>query len=124
MNKLSWLIYFGDLSSNIKAVFITLAIISFLISLAVILYGADMKVYANPEGETWKRGHGFQICGLKWMALPAILLVVFAALPSRNTFYFIAASEIGEEAIQTETADKMVAAINRVLDKIGVEEKE
>ena len=53
-----------------------------------------------------------------WGGVSAIALVVVSlAVPSKDTVYAIAASEVGEEIVKSETAGKAVKALNAWLDK-------
>lgn len=47
----------------------------------------------------------------------AVCSVVFVFVPQKNTVYAIAASEVGEEVLKSETADKAMTALNAWLDR-------
>lgn len=101
MNSLSWLIYFADIVSNIQGVLVTLAILfgaGYIVSLIV----AVLEGLKRPK---------------HWFVTVAIVLGFCAAiLPSSKTVYAIAASELGEQVLVSNTGKKAVAALEAWLD--------
>lgn len=99
MNSLSWLIYFADIVSNLQGV---------LAAVSVVLVVAMLPA-TEGFSKTFK--------GLKLYVTIAILLGAIATiLPSKNTVYAIAASELGEQVLVSNTGKKAVAALEAWLD--------
>jgi hypothetical protein len=108
MNSLSWLIYFADVVDNLRAFFAVGIFIAAIGSL-VCLMGSFI--------EEWDVRYAVRgsICA-------ALIGLVISFVPRTNTIYAIAASEMGERALATPTADKAVRALNAWLDKQIVSE--
>ncbi len=112
MNDLSWLIYLADVAGELGWIF------SWLFGLSVIGGGITALIglplaEQNAEKATWKM----------WGRIMYSLVTVFfvtallnAFVPSRETVYAIAASEMGEEVLNSETGGKAVSALNAWLD--------
>jgi hypothetical protein len=135
MNTLSWLIYGADLAGNVQGASSVLCIggvagygLYRLVSAIEPDFSADPakrwdadlrehrrwpSLYAKPEGERPQPGK--RPVWIAWVV--SISLVLSVVTPSRNTLYAIAASEMGERALQTATASKAVQALNAWLDK-------
>jgi predicted permease len=115
------MIYFADVAGDLDwflgAIFI-IALITFVCCLGASFLlneeGADEKAWAIWREATWRSG----------LTLVASF-VIGGALPSQETVYAIAASELGETALKSETGNKAVEALNAWLDRQigGVEEK-
>lgn len=120
MNDLSWLLYLGDVAGSLGVAAVSTAILFLLMccgALILWLHGADFNEDAQKAAAIkwgWKR------------FFPAMLASTLIAvlIPSKQTIYLIAASEMGERTFQTETGKKALAALNRYLDTIGVETNE
>lgn len=103
MNDLSWLIYFAGVSENAGSVAaIGLLIIGVVTAFVVIFHAME-------EGSLWPPF---------WRTLGAWLALALVAslIPNRDTLYAIAASEIGEEVVKSETAGKAMKALDAWLD--------
>ncbi len=113
MNSLSWLIYLADVCDNVDWVF---SLITVLMTIAFIVWGLVGMAASDTETDPdfWK---GWRKIG--WVvpasALAAILLG--SVVPSKETIYAIAASEMGEKALNTQTGGKAVKALNVWLDR-------
>lgn len=103
MNDFSWLIYAAGISENLSAVFILGAIAA----MAWALFDAMLN-----DLETNK----FKVPRL---AIPTAVscALISSILPSSNTIYAIAASEMGEEVLQSATATKAMKALDAWLDR-------
>jgi len=131
MNTLSWLIYAAGVAENFHdtrgfAVFFgTLCTISLCVGAYVPIWNwaGRMKdhqrypsLYPNPPGDNPGRINGMiraaKMIGFSVIALMAAGVVV----PQKETVYAIAASEVGEEVIKSETAGKAMRALNAWLD--------
>jgi len=108
MNSLSWLLYIAGVVGNLGGVLIFFTIVLSLVSLVIAI------VYCDDYTEG--RAKGFKIAGL--MAGGAVFCIFLAAfVPSKETVYAIAASEMGEEVLKTPTAQKAFKALDVWLDK-------
>lgn len=126
MNSLSWMIYAADVVGGIG----NLAVGVVVASLAA--QGAFVGVYfANGDGNyiysTQDRDRTLasraqaRTTATKWLKrIPVIFgatLVIAAVIPSSSTVYAIAASEMGESALHSDTGSKAVKALNAWLDR-------
>lgn len=120
MNSLSWMIYLADVAGSVS----TIGIVAMILSLGGGIVAAiacavrtdfdnldrcrDEKISLAAAG--WRAGKGFFLTGL-------VIGAVLVPIPSREAVYAIAASELGEEALNTETGGKAVQALNAWLDR-------
>jgi phosphatidylglycerophosphate synthase len=115
MNSLSWLIYLADVSDNLDWFFFLIMLISligtFIWIVAAILAG-DTGDFGPDGWRKWRQIGCFLIA-------PSFFFGVICGslVPSKETIYAIAASQLGETALKTETGGKAVKALNRWLDK-------
>jgi hypothetical protein len=119
MNSLSWLIYLASLSGSVSGFFTFLAVMGAVFALlGTVLsvmwtdgsFGGDRKIKGYEEMR--QRGNYMLSRG-------SLVLVIFggvaAILPSSNTVYAIAASEIGERVITDETVKGLAADSTKAL---------
>lgn len=132
MNALSWLIYLAGVAENFHGasgflVFIgCLACVGFGVASHIPIWmWMDAKddhrryprLYPDPPGDN-PGPLGWMVRASVWGGVSAIALVVVSvAVPSKDTVYAIAASEVGEEVVKSETASKAIKALNAWLDK-------
>lgn len=117
MNELSWLIYaadvadsaggwlwFGGIAGGIVSI---VGAGAYAISLDESFDAEEAKPIRSFAGRLWK-----------W-SLPLLVfsVVVSVAVPGRETVYAIAASEMGERVLTSETGGKAVEALNAWLDR-------
>ncbi len=126
MNSLSWLIYLADIVGKLQGV--SWAFFAFLILIAGIIFLSttvnvaddipskwsrnynENTVYPSPSAEGWKK--------VKYFVFPTLFAAFLAVItPASSTIYAIAASEMGEEILKSETASKAQKALNAWLDK-------
>jgi hypothetical protein len=120
MNDLSWLIYFADLSGSTGVLAVATTIVSCIVIAFGVVYGGTIKDNWNGEfgDERWTRGHELQKFFLqKVVFIPIAAGLIAAVLPSRETVYAIAASELGEEIIKSPVATKAAKALESWLDE-------
>ncbi len=102
MNTLSWFLYFADVLANVQ---FTLVIIGSLLLLAYVFL--IFVAYVNED-----KFPKFSI------AIAAVCCMMAASvLPSKNTMYAIAASELGEETAKSAIGQKSLKAIEQWIDK-------
>lgn len=104
MNELSWLLYLGNVSGNLQIVF------GILVFMCIIII---FSIFAHSDIGQEKP--------VNWWPFPLILIPVFliliAILPSQSTVYAIAASQIGQKALEMPLANKAEQALESWLDK-------
>lgn len=116
MNELSWLIYAADVAGDANIV------CSFIFYAGFIA----LPIYALVKGAARAFNYDFHpdpvtpsIASLgKALWLPVVIAgVIGVAVPSSGTLYAIAASEMGEKVLNSETGGKAVEALNAWLDR-------
>lgn len=106
MNSLSLLLYVSEVLPNLSILLLIIGLLSFAvasISSLRLMEGGEF------EGESVKKS-----CKQLLMSL----LIVFTSLliPSKDTILLIAASEIGEEGINSEYGQEILSGLKEVLD--------
>ena len=111
MNRLSWLIYAADVCDSLSILlcfFVTIGVV-----LDVVVAACAFGRYVD-ERDDWCAPRRIAVCGL---ALVFTLGLLVAAVPSRETVLAIAASEMGEAALETPVASKAMRALDAWLDR-------
>lgn len=98
MNNLSWLIYFGGVCDGLEGLFVSLSVLGGLVVVIQSLNNEKLTI-------------------LPIVKLVPLLWVVAAILPTKDTVYAIAASELGEKVVASQLSDKAKKAIDAWLDK-------
>jgi hypothetical protein len=112
LNDLSWFIYLASVVSSIGVltfIVVVLSVLVFLAGLMVILYNTE-------EWDKSDRDTGMSLIkySITAFVVGSLLNIV---LPGRETIYAIAASEMGEELLNSETGSKAVKALDAWLDR-------
>jgi hypothetical protein len=112
LNALSWLLYLASVVSSID----TLAFIVAVLSVPVFLAGLMVILGNTEEWDKSARDTGTSMIkhSITAFVVGSLLLI---ALPGRETIYAIAASEMGEELLNSETGSKAVKALDAWLDR-------
>lgn len=109
MNNLSWFVYLADISQSL-----TVFAIIFLV-LSTIVFVIFALVYVNEYDADDRKELVERLVALKkgW-TIPLILLALFVVVvvPSKQTMYTMAASEMSEEAYKSEQGQKIVQALS------------
>lgn len=116
MNQLSWIIYLADVAGTAKGLCLTAVILSGVVFAAMAFAAMIMSFdsYGDDALKPWKDlGNRAK----KWAWVPAVAGLAMALVPSQGTLYAIAASEMGERALKSETGGKAVEALNAWLDR-------
>jgi hypothetical protein len=106
MNQLSWFLYFADVVSGLG---LTLGMLSFVCLFAGLVWLA-IRV------ETEQARPLILPIRLLIAAFPVGLLLA-NVIPGKNTMYAIAASELGEQVVTSDTGKKVASALEAWLDK-------
>lgn len=103
MNSISWLVYLADISQGISTL---LGFSAFVLAmfLGVLTAGVFIKGWAWPK--------------TRYYFLVGFLAFSAAIIPSKNAIYMIAASEMGERAINTELAGDVFFIIKKEIQKM------
>lgn len=100
MNSISWLLYLIDVISNVKG--LTIGAITISVMTGVALFATTLVT----EGDCLEWAGYWRI--VKWdVALLAVATIVGCVIPSQNTMYAIAASQVGEKLSQTEVVQTL-----------------
>ena len=106
MNNLSWFLYAADFLQSVSILLTFICILS-VISMCVFT-GMSLSARSNEEEFPYK---------LNYLWIPILMLaLITAAIPSKNTMYAIAASEMGEKAYSSKLGQKSMAAIEKWID--------
>lgn len=126
MNDLSWMLYLADISGNIG---VAGGVVTFAASIAGVATFAYVSGHIDIDNigskekrpvarSGWQASKGFFIAAI-------VAALVTIPIPSRDTIYAIAASEMGERALKTPIATKAGKALEKWLDdQIADEPKE
>jgi hypothetical protein len=126
MNELSWMLYLADVANSAGATFAAAGLLMFVWAIAVTIcrIAYTLKpIYARGTSyeEEWQRAADFwhsKTGSLTGLFLGAfLLLAVNVVIPSKETIYAIAASEMGEAVLDSGTASKAHKALDKWLDK-------
>lgn len=110
MNELSWMIYAADVAGTMNNLFVAAGCI--LLVGAGVFAGPVADIESNGLNSSSWRKHA------KRCAIGCAIVFTFAVfIPSQDTIYAIAASEMGEELLNSETGGKAVEALNAWLDR-------
>lgn len=118
MNSVSWFLYLADILSGIQffsgsigALAVILGVITTIASLA---HDKEDKSYYKPNEnfKTWESVIVFPLkflrpYGILGVVLGFVLMLVAIAIPSKETRFAIAASQVGEQIIQLEEVQEV-----------------
>ena len=126
MNDLSWMIYAADLVGGLDGTASGIAGIATLAGIGSTIgwfaLGSNPECYSFEDKEARVANHAASrqtlAKAIKWSLIgaPAAMLVA-SLIPSANTVYAIAASEVGEEVVKSPTATKAMKALDAWLDR-------
>jgi hypothetical protein len=111
MNNLSWMIYAADVAANV-ALIAEVTLFAGVIAGALCMIGSGALSDDDKDRLMLLRVFRRTIVPI---TCAAALLVMF--VPSETTIYAIAASETGEEVLNSETGGKAVQALDAWLDR-------
>lgn len=116
MNSLSWLIYLASVCDELRGVSVLITILG---AIATIVLAIHWKWRIDFDGREEEESAKKLFTGSFKMSAIAFAVAAFIVVlvPSKDTIYAIAASEIGEEVIKSPEASKARQALNAWLDK-------
>lgn len=110
MNSLSLVLYFADIAENIRGLFIFLMICMGLLTGGLIILCLVSRVACDWEGDPVK---------IRYPIYASVFFFLFAmvqiSIPSKDTIYLIAGSEIGEQVVKSPEAQQMFEDIREVI---------
>ncbi len=129
MNSLSWLLYWADVLPTVAHTVTVISALALIISVIILVlgitgfFGDEAKGLKQPDEYYSRRDYLYAInlaprFRKAWMFVALFFVTLSASLlvPSKETFYMIAASQAGEQAMQTPEFSKARAVINKFLD--------
>ena len=125
MNGLSWLIYLANVVGSFNVIVfvcLVLGIIAYFIVGMFFLFSDSPTIWSwdNKDDKLAKYqqqltySKTFLLRSPKYFVALALLAII---VPSQTTIYAIAASEVGETVLNSETGGKAVQALNAWLDR-------
>lgn len=124
LNELSWLIYFAKVLGEVASIsfmifsLLVIAILVFAIIWALNAFGCDS------EDEDAQNRSAKALKTIKTLARISVIVgIVGIFIPGERTVYLIAASEMGEQVLSTDTAIKLKKIIDYKLDEIIAQEE-
>jgi heme/copper-type cytochrome/quinol oxidase subunit 2 len=114
MNELSWMIYAAEVSGGAKSALLVGGIVSLVIGAVTAAVMSDTS-FETKEDAKATLARRDKVLRLLWVPMAMISVGIF--LPSGSTIYAIAASEMGEDILNSETGSKAVKALDAWLDR-------
>jgi len=114
MNSLSWFLYAADVIGSLNFFFGISGFVAGLAALALVVIGAIDRDCAYSEKEK-EKGKRKQWSGVKLAPVGAVFIFLACLLPSKQTMYMIAASEIGDRLSKTQAANEIATEANDIL---------
>jgi len=116
MNSLSWLMYTADVVAGIGGALALIVILGIgAVALRVIW---SMVTYSNYEDDQSLTAGKSTV--VKALTVVLIALLIDVLVPSKETVYLIAASEVGEQVVTSEEGKRVLGKIETWLDnKLG-----
>lgn len=119
MNTLSWFLYavnVMDVLPKVLMIFLSVLALALLGYTVTVIGASDMLKYSsNREYYLQIISHCKKVIK-KLLVLGSVLLILIPLIPSKDTLYAIAASELGEQVLESEVGLKAQAAIKAWID--------
>lgn len=111
MNELSWFVYIAQVLPNLGVTMAFSALISIVMMIGFYVYGMTARSDGTryPSLYPQARENGMKVLSTlhKIWWIPIVILFLSTLIPSKQTLYMIAASQIGEQVIQLEEVQKL-----------------
>ena len=117
MNSVSWFLYLSDVAGSLKTVTTTLLIALPIVGAFVLIFSPLIVMFLE-DGPEWVADKIKSILPplLKTAGVVWIFVCGFSVfIPSKNTMYAIAASEVGEKVIKTEAVQGIASDAQKAL---------
>ena len=114
MNSLSLLLYFAEFTDKLSTLlWIALCITFWLGGIVLVVWTKGWLEYLTDKAEE----NPFKVRPYYgwWTITLATLVVIFSVIPSRDTMYLIAASEVGEVVVTSDYSKELLAEIQKTL---------
>lgn len=120
MNSLSWLIYTADVVAKLGPLFGFAGVGCIIAGVVLAIIGKSPWSYyswtpADEKAESEKLRRSLGRGGPRLAVLGLCLCTFAAVIPSRNTIYMIAASEIGETVVTSPDAVEMMGDLRTII---------
>lgn len=112
MNSLSWLLYAADVAAGISG---SLTVIV-LVALFAAAFRVAMGICVYNNTEDYGDIQAAKPTVLKLFAVVLAVITVGSFVPSKETMYLIAASEIGEQVVNSDDAKRVMGKVETWLD--------
>ena len=122
MNTLSILLYLVDVlytTTGVLTVFLFFGWVGYAVgSLIYKMWGNDTWSYDDAEAraERKKAREWSPLPKQKWFWISGLVILFLTLVPSKDTFYLIAASEAGEAVVSTPEAKEIMIDLREILD--------
>jgi hypothetical protein len=117
MNDLSWFLYLAGVFGNLGQLLSILFVAGMIGAGFALVISGILRSLSYCDEDDIKRSHIFFGSALKIFLVAIISGVLCSVIPSRDTMYAIAASEMGEEALKSPIATKAGKALEAWLDQ-------
>lgn len=103
MNQLSWFLYIADVAGSLGKVAIAFGVVLTIVGLVgTAAWLISSTIRASDNDKSWDEWVILWSVPRKALPYGIALILVACVLPSRNTMYAIAASQVGEQVINSE----------------------
>lgn len=118
MNQLSQLLYAGNVAGNLGGFFVFFGILTLIYTIVCFIASFICDTEGSRYSDDEERARNMKFArNARRLALPGfvftfLLWTAAAFMPSQDTVYAIAASEMGESALKSETGSLATQALN------------
>jgi hypothetical protein len=123
MNSVSWFVYLADALANLKSALFGILFFGIPAAIAltvggIVIRSGDWSWVKDTDRKFWeeRRKQCASAAKVAWPVV-AVLVIVNIAIPSKNTMYAIAASEVGERVLKSEAAQEMASDATKALQQ-------
>lgn len=121
MNSLSWILYFVDVTYQVRGLLIAVMIVGWILYVIWRLFVGiwSSEIFSSDEEAVAERKRKAQLLPVlpsKWYFAATIAVsLLLTLIPSKDTVYMIAASEAGEYVVNTPEAQEMLGDLKNIL---------
>tara|TARA_Y100000780_G_C13669839_1_gene411956 strand:- start:1038 stop:1394 length:357 start_codon:yes stop_codon:yes gene_type:complete len=110
MNSLSWVLYLADIIGSFAN---TIGFFSFF----GIVFIFGLTLFFGFQCDTGDREAGTWTKPLGYLWIPILCFILISFVPSKQTIYMIAASEVGETVVNNPQTQSMVNDLSSLIQK-------